>query len=237
MSNKYKINGRLETPLIKEMRNKYEEMFIFGELDTMCEKFGVNDSLLRRLLYSEKKNAQSLLNFDTIIRISHMFDIPYEELINYNAYIEHDRTVGNKKIEEEEKMLKQYSVGKKWEEEILEYYNKKGYFTYKIPTMNNGTVFDIIVVKNGGALMIECKHTDNERLYYAGSGIVKKRDELDHFVNTTGNNVYIYVKSEKTGTWWTTWVRAKEIFEKKGYIEKEDCFSCNLDNYPNIGEE
>jgi len=59
---------------------------------------------------------------------------------------------------------------------------------------------------------------------------LKKRDELNHFVERTGNNVYIYVNSEKTGTWWTTWVRAYPIFEKKGYIDINDCFPCDLNN-------
>ena len=78
--------------------------------------------------------------------------------------------------------------------------------------------------------MIECKHTDSDKLYYSGSGLLKKRDELDHFINKTQNNIYLYVNSEETGTWWTTWLKAKPIFEKKGYISKEDCYPCNLDN-------
>lgn len=125
--------------------------------------------------------------------------------------------------------IKQQKVGKDFEWEILNYYNKKGYFTFKIPTDFNGTVFDIIVAKGGACLMIECKHTTDSKLYYKGCGIFKKKDELDRFVKKTNNNVYIYIKSDEIGVYWTTWVLAKPIFEKKGYLDlKEDCFSADL---------
>ena len=125
--------------------------------------------------------------------------------------------------------IKQYNVGKSWEDEILNYYHKKKYWVYKIPTLNNGTVFDIIVAKGGACLMIETKHTTDDRLYYKGCGIFKKRDELDRFVKRTNNNVYIYIKSDEIGVYWTTWVLAKPIFEEKGYLDlKEDCFSADL---------
>ena len=76
-----------------------------------------------------------------------------------------------------------------WEEwEILNYYNKKGYFTFKIPTDFNGTVCDIIVAKGGACLFIECKHTTDDRLYCKGCGIFKKRDELDRFVKRTNKS-------------------------------------------------
>lgn len=126
--------------------------------------------------------------------------------------------------------LKQQKVGKDFELEILHYYNKKGYFAFKIPTEFNGTVFDIFVSKGGTCLHIECKHTTGDKLYYKGCGIFKKRDELDRFVERTNNNVYIMIKSDSIGYYWTTWVVAKPIFEKKGYLDlKEDCFKADLE--------
>lgn len=125
--------------------------------------------------------------------------------------------------------LKQQQVGKSFEWEILSYYNKKGYFTYKFPTDFNGTVFDIIVVKGGSCLCIEAKHTTSDKLYYKGCGIYKKRDELDRFVKKTNNNVYIMIKSDKVGYFWTTWLKAKPIFEEKGYLDLgKDCFEVIL---------
>lgn len=124
--------------------------------------------------------------------------------------------------------LKQYSVGKGWEETLLDYYNKRGYFSYKFPTEFNGTICDILIAKNGTCMFIEAKHTKNEKLYYKSSGIYKKRDELDNFVNSTNNNVYIMIKSDKLGVYWTTWVRSREAFEKQGYLDlKKDCFCAN----------
>lgn len=226
----YTIHRKTNLPLIETIRAKFEEMFIFGELEENCKRFGVSETLLRKLIYSDYKQDMSKLSFDTIIRLSNMFEIPYEEFIDYNAYVAHDKKRSREEILEEEVMLKQYVVGKAWEDKIIKYYSDRGYFTYKIPTMNSGTVFDIIAVRKGAALMIECKNIDDDKLYYGGSGLFKKRDELDHFVNTTGNNIYIYVNSKKTGTWWTTWVKAKPILESKGYIDKSDCFECDLDN-------
>lgn len=124
--------------------------------------------------------------------------------------------------------LKQYSVGKEWEEELLDYYSKRGFFAYKFPTEFNGTICDIIVAKKGACMFIEAKHTKNEKLYYKSSGIYKKRDELDRFVAKTKNNVYIMIKSDKLGKYWTTWVRSRDTFERKGYLDlKKDCFCAN----------
>ena len=124
--------------------------------------------------------------------------------------------------------LKQYSVGKEWEEELLDYYSKRGFFAYKFPTEFNGTICDIIVAKKGACMFIEGKHTKNEKLYYKSSGIYKKRDELDRFVAKTKNNIYIMIKSDKLGKYWTTWVRSKETFEKQGYLDlKKDCLCAN----------
>lgn len=126
--------------------------------------------------------------------------------------------------------IKQQQVGKSFEWEILNWYNKRGYFTYKFPTDFNGTVCDIVVAKGSSCLFIECKHTTDDRLYYKGCGIFKKRDELDRFVKRTNNNVYIYIKSDSVGVYWTTWVMAKPIFEEKGYLDlKEDCYSADLE--------
>lgn len=223
---KYKLINRLSLPIIQQMRDKYEEWYLFGDIEGMCNKFGLREDYVRELLYSNRKRKENVLKFDTLIRLSHMFEIPLEDLITYNAYVDYYRESGNEG--EDVEMLKQYQLGKSWEEEVMEYYSKRNYFVYKIPTMNSGTVFDIIVVKNGAAIMIECKHIQSDKLYYEGSGLLKKTDEIEHFINTTGNNVYIYVKSDKTGTFWTTWQRSNNILKERGYITKEDCFPCNM---------
>lgn len=122
----------------------------------------------------------------------------------------------------------QYKVGKTWEEILLDYYKKRGFFAYKFPTEYKGTICDIIVSKNGSCMFIEAKHVTGKKLYYKGCGIYKKKDEIDRFVNKTNNNVYIMIKSDKLGVYWTTWVRSKNIFEKKGYLDLEtDCFCAN----------
>lgn len=125
--------------------------------------------------------------------------------------------------------LKQQKVGKDFEWEILEYYNKRNYFAYKFPTDFNGTIFDIIVVKGGSCLCIEAKHITNDKLYYKGCGIYKKRDELNRFVKRTNNNIYIMIKSDKLGYFWTTWVKARPIFEEKGHLDLvKDCYKVVL---------
>lgn len=124
--------------------------------------------------------------------------------------------------------LKQYEVGKKWEQIIMAYYKKRGYFTYKFPTENNGTICDILIAKNGSCMFIEAKHVTNDKLYYKGCGLYKKRDELDNFVKKYNNNIYIMIKSDTLGVYWTTWVKAKPIFEEKGYLDLEkDCYCGN----------
>lgn len=124
--------------------------------------------------------------------------------------------------------ITQYKVGKSWEEELMNYYGKRGFYTYKFPTDFNGTICDILVSKNGSCMYIEAKHTKTDKLYYKGCGIYKKRDELDNFVNKYNNNIYIMIKSDKLGIYWTTWVKARPIFEKKGYLDlKEDCYCGN----------
>lgn len=124
--------------------------------------------------------------------------------------------------------ITQYKVGKKWEETLLDYYSNRGFFAYKFPTEYKGTICDIIVSKNGSCMFIEAKHITGKKLYYKGCGIYKKKDEINRFVEKTNNNVYIMIKSDKLGVYWTTWVRAKDIFEKKGYLDLEtDCFCAN----------
>lgn len=125
--------------------------------------------------------------------------------------------------------VKQQKVGKDFEWEILNYYNKKGYFTYKFPTDFNGTVCDIVVARGGHCMFIECKHTTGDKLYYKGCGIHKKRDELDRFIKKSNNNIYIMIKSDKLGYFWTTWVKARPIFEEKGHLDLErDCYKGEL---------
>ena len=125
--------------------------------------------------------------------------------------------------------VKQYEVGKEWEEELLGYYRNRGYFSYKFPTGFNGTICDIFVAKKGTCMFIEAKHITSDKLYYKGSGIYKKRDELDRFVHRSGNNIYIMIKSDELGVFWTTWLYSRETFENKGYLELEkDCFKAEI---------
>jgi Holliday junction resolvase len=126
-------------------------------------------------------------------------------------------------------MLKSYVNGKSWEDRVIDYYNKKGYFTYKIPTMNGGTVFDIIAIHNGAALCIECKHITGSKLYYESSGLKKKTNEIEHFINTTGTNLYLYVKSDQDGIFWTTWRNSGDLLKSKGYLETTDMIKAKID--------
>ncbi len=126
--------------------------------------------------------------------------------------------------------LKQQQVGKSFEKEILEYYAKKGFWTYKMPTEFGGTICDIILIKNSACMMVECKHTTGEKLYYKGCGIYKKRDEIDNFVKKYNTNIYIMIKSDRLGVFWTTWEIAKIKFESQGYLDlKKDCFKGNME--------
>ena len=126
--------------------------------------------------------------------------------------------------------LKQQQVGKSFEKEILDYYSHKNWWAFKIPTEFNGTICDIILAKNGAVMFVEAKHIVGDKLYYKGSGIYKKRDEIDNFVKKYNCNVYIMIKSDKVGYYWTTWVRSKEKFEKQGYLDLEkDCFKASLE--------
>ena len=125
--------------------------------------------------------------------------------------------------------IKQQKVGKEWEQQVVDYYSAKGWFAYKFPTDFNGTVCDIVICKSAACMFIECKHITGDKLYYLSSGIKKKRDELDRFVSITNNNIYIMIKSDKKGYFWTTWLKAKPVFEEKGYLDVEkDCFRSTL---------
>lgn len=120
--------------------------------------------------------------------------------------------------------IKQYKIGKSWEQEVMEYYNKKGYYTYKFPTEFNGTICDLLISRNSSAMFIECKHTTKDKLSYKASGLYKKRDEIDNFVRKYGNDVWIMIKSDIVGNYWLTWSNAKPILEEKGYLDlRNDC--------------
>ena len=85
--------------------------------------------------------------------------------------------------------IKQQQVGKSWEQEIMDIYFNKGYYVEKRPTQNSGTVYDIMIARSGAVMFIEAKHIVGNKLYYKGSGLLKKRDELDNFVKKTNNNI------------------------------------------------
>lgn len=124
--------------------------------------------------------------------------------------------------------LKQQQVGKSFEQEIINAYYKKGWQPFKIPTELGGTVFDIIMIKSASVLCIECKHIQGSKLYFKGSGLFKKQDEINNFIRHCNTNIYIYVKSDKDGYFFTSWLQAYPIFKEKGYITKEDCIRMEL---------
>lgn len=124
--------------------------------------------------------------------------------------------------------LKQQKVGKSWEQEIMDAYYKKGWQPFKIPTEIVGTVFDVILIKKGACQCIEAKHIQGEKLYFKGSGLFKKQDEINHFIKHCGTNIYIFVKSDKTGCFWTSWLKAYPILKSRGYITKEDCIEMDV---------
>ena len=119
--------------------------------------------------------------------------------------------------------LKSQRVGKSWEQEILDVYYKRGFQGFKIATEISGTCFDIILIKHAGVMCIEAKHIEGDKLYFKGSGLSKKQDEINHFIKHCNTNVYIFVKSDKTGKWFTSWLQAYPIFQEKGYITVDDC--------------
>lgn len=124
--------------------------------------------------------------------------------------------------------IKQQKVGKSWEQEIINAYYKKGWQPFKIATEISGTVFDIILIKNSSILCIEAKHIQGEKLYFKSSGLYKKQDEINHFIKHCGTNIYIYVKSDKTGTWFSSWLELYPIFKERGYVTKSDCIEFSI---------
>lgn len=119
--------------------------------------------------------------------------------------------------------LKSQSVGKSWEQEIINAYYKKGYQPFKISTEIKGTCFDIIAIKNATCMCIEAKHITGDKLYFKSSGLEKKQDEINHFIKHSGTNVYVYVKSDKTGCWFDSWIRMYPKLKSQGYVTKDDC--------------
>ena len=118
---------------------------------------------------------------------------------------------------------KSQKVGKDWEQEIMDAYYKKGYQPIKIATEIAGTCFDIVVIKNATVMCIEAKHISGDKLYFKSSGLSKKVDEINHFIKHSRTNIYIFVKSDKTGMWFNSWLNLYPIFKQKGYVTKDDC--------------
>lgn len=119
--------------------------------------------------------------------------------------------------------LKSQQVGKNWEQEIMDVYYKKGMQPIKLATEINGTCFDIVLIKNATVMCIEAKHITGDKLYFKSSGLEKKQDEINHFIKHCNTNVYVFVKSDKTGTWFQSWLNMYPILKQKGYVTKEDC--------------
>ena len=124
--------------------------------------------------------------------------------------------------------IKQQKVGKSWEQEIINAYYDKGWQPFKIPTEIMGTCFDIILIKSSAVMCIEAKHIQGEKLYFKSSGLYKKQDEINHFIKHCGTNIYIYVKSDKTGTWFSSWLELYPIFKERGYVTKSDCIEFSI---------
>lgn len=125
--------------------------------------------------------------------------------------------------------MKQYKVGKSWEDEVMEYYSNKGYSTIKLSTDIDGTVFDIIALKNNRAICIECKHSKTDKLYYRSCGLERKRDEIDNFCDK-GNPIMIFVKfdADLNNGYVIDWQYAKLLFKTKKFITKEDCVKVEM---------
>ena len=124
--------------------------------------------------------------------------------------------------------LKSQKVGKSWEQEIIDVYYKRGFQPFKIPTEIKGTCFDIILIKNATATCIEAKHITGDKLYFKSSGLYKKQDEINHFIHHSNTNIYVFVKSDVTGTWFNSWLNVYPILKEKGYITAEDCIKITM---------
>lgn len=125
--------------------------------------------------------------------------------------------------------LKSQSVGKNWENQIIDWYYERGYQPFKIATELTGTCFDIIVIKNSSCICIEAKHIQGDKLYFKSSGLYKKQDEINHFIKHCNSNIYIYVKSDKTGYWWNSWINLYPILKERGYITIDDCVKMEIE--------
>ena len=124
--------------------------------------------------------------------------------------------------------LKSQQVGKSWEQEIISMYYDKGWQPFKIPTEIMGTCFDIILIKNSAGMCVEAKHIQGAKLYFKSSGLYKKQDELNHFIKHSSTNVYLFIKSDKTGCFWTSWLKAYPILNEKGSIAINDCIKMEV---------
>ena len=131
---------------------------------------------------------------------------------------------------------KSQKVGKDWEQEIINTYYKKGYQPIKLATEINGTCFDIVLIRNATVMCVEAKHITGDKLYYKSSGLEKKADEINHFIKHSRTNIYIFVKSDKTGTWFNSWLNVYPILRERGYITKEDCIEMSFDNHDIVGD-
>lgn len=125
--------------------------------------------------------------------------------------------------------LKSQSIGKLWEQKIIQAYYKRGYQPFKLATEISGTCFDIIAIKNATVLCIEAKHITGDKLYFKSSGLEKKQDEIKHFIDHCNTNVYVYVWSDETGMWFQSWLNIYPIFKEKGYVTKEDCIPFTIE--------
>lgn len=224
---------RLNHPMVEWYEEKVEKQNI--SIREVRRKFIGLEEYIKTLsspLYNSHDTRRSfgyVRNEYSLLDFCDYFKIPYEIAFDYSLNNSAYKYETEKYTKWVKRMKVQYEIGKLWEDTVIDYYNSKGYFVHKIPTLNSGTVFDIIAIHNGAALCIECKHIRGGKLYYKGSGLGKKSDELDHFVNETGTNVYIYVYSDTDGAWWTTWKRSSELLKEKGYLEKSDCFPCEIE--------
>jgi len=124
--------------------------------------------------------------------------------------------------------LLSYKVGKSWENDILNCYQRKGYATFKLSTDIDGTICDILCIKNNGVISIEAKHIKGHKLYYESSGLKRKRDELNNYISKN-NNVYIFIKSDIDGEFMLDWKEAEKIFNEKGYVTVQDGIKINTE--------
>lgn len=97
----------------------------------------------------------------------------------------------------------QQEVGKSFENEMLEILKDKGYWATKLKTGNNGTVFDILAVKNNRAIAIECKNVTHKNSLRFTKEIEKKYDELYNYFEIN-NNLYLAIRFDD-GIYFRRW--------------------------------